>query len=1137
MKRSSILSRGRSLSRSIGSGFALVLPLLMLVGFGHTPALLAQESSPSPIDFNRDIAPIFAQHCFDCHGPDEQEAALRLDRAKALEGGDSGEPLVVAGDPASSHLIQLVTSESDRMPPDGDPLSEDEIARLTAWIEQGASWPVAAGEEEETDFPPSFLPLVDSPLPLPETVIGIRDEAGPIDRWLSVAQQRRGVVPVGPAAAREWLIRASLVTTGLRPSLEEMERFALDQRPDARDREIDRLLASPAVGERWARHWLDVVRFAETSGFETNVPRNDAFPYRDWVIRSLNSDLPMDEFIRNQIAGDSFGQDEATGFIVGGAWDQVKSSDPVLTAMQRQDELADMINTTGTTFMGITIGCARCHNHKFDPITQRDYYAMQAVFAGVQHGSRPFQPELSDSDRARMTELGERIAQLESDLKSWESPGSRAVSFGTRMIDDSSTSVIAERLVPEVGTTPLISDPLRGGANDLGAANRLPEVAGGYTWWNNVPGQAFARYPVGSQDLGDLTARLWISWGCGWQTHSANAEYWLDQDGKWSTSDDREQIAVVDQRHYADGSPAPDSQIRTSGFFDAGLFSVSSTAALFLVGGSEGSAITCDAIVISPISPETSWVQPSLPALRPRISSLQNELRFEKVLADRVRFEILASNSGEPCLDELEVFSIDGENVALASRGAEVQSGGDLQGYEIHQLKHLNDGVYGNDRSWISNSANTGWVEIRWKEPVWIEAIVWGRDRQGRFADRTATEYLVSVAQGDQPWIAVADHRAHAPQSSQPGPWLVDRFAGADEGTSELIAQALAELEECRKELQRFAGTNQSVYAGQFTTPPAVHRLYRGDPMAEREVVAPAVPEALGTLVSAESFDSLGEAARRREFAEWLSSSEQALPWRVMANRVWQQVFGRGIVSTPSDFGRNGAQAVHPELLDRLAIDLRRDQSFKHLLREMLVSSAFARSGTADPQNASIDAEATLLWRFAPRRLEAEAIRDCLLDATGALRRTMYGPGYSVFEPNDNYVRNYIPLDRFGPETWRRMVYMTKVRMEQDPVFGQFDVPDAGQVCPRRTVSTTPLQALNLFNSTFVLDQADRLYEELQREAPDNLEVQINLAFVRILGREPIEREAIAARQLVQEHGTVALLRALWNSNEFLTIP
>ncbi len=189
-----------------------------------------------------------------------------------------------------------------------------------------------------------------------------------------------------------------------------------DTDPLAWNRLVDRVLASPHFGERWARHWLDVVRFAETDGFETNIERPNAYPYRDYLIGAFNADKPYDRLVFEQLAGDSVGADAATGFLVGGPCDKVKSPDPVLTRMQRQDELTDIINTTGTTFLGLTLGCAKCHNHKFDPIPQHDFYAVEAVFAGVQHGERPL--DAVDEPR-RIAHRQELIAEIERTTRRW----------------------------------------------------------------------------------------------------------------------------------------------------------------------------------------------------------------------------------------------------------------------------------------------------------------------------------------------------------------------------------------------------------------------------------------------------------------------------------------------------------------------------------------------------------------------------------------------------------------------------------------------------------------------------------------------------------------------------------------------
>ena len=210
----------------------------------------------------------------------------------------------------------------------------------------------------------------------------------PIDQFILARLEKEKISPSREAGRRTLIRRLYFDVIGLPPSPDAVEKFLGDRRPDAYEKLVDELLASPRYGERWARHWLDVVRFAETSGFETNVPRDNAWPYRDYVIRAFNEDKPFTQFILDQLAGDLFGEDAATGFLVAGPEDRVKSPDVQLTRQQRADELADMVATTGSAFLGLTVGCARCHNHKFDPILQTDYYGMAAVFAGVQHAER-----------------------------------------------------------------------------------------------------------------------------------------------------------------------------------------------------------------------------------------------------------------------------------------------------------------------------------------------------------------------------------------------------------------------------------------------------------------------------------------------------------------------------------------------------------------------------------------------------------------------------------------------------------------------------------------------------------------------------------------------------------------------------
>src|SRR6266704_3043247 len=266
-----------------------------------------------------------------------------------------------------------------------------------------------------------------------------------------------------------------------------------------------------------------------------------------------------------------------------------------------------------------------------------------------------------------------------------------------------------------------------------------------------------------------------------------------------------------------------------------------------------------------------------------------------------------------------------------------------------------------------------------------------------------------------------------------------------------------------------------------------------------------------------------------------------------MVNRVWQHHFGEGLVNTPSDFGKKGAAPGNPELLDWLAAEFikpaviapgeqraTKPWSIKHIHRLLVTSAAYRQSSASRDQGIAADAASRLLWRFPPQRLEAEPLRDSILAVSGKLDLKPGGPGFSAFEPNDNYVRVYNPKKEFGPDEWRRMVYMTKVRMQQDATFGAFDCPDGGQIAPKRMRSTTPLQALNLLNSEFMLQQAGFFAARLEREAGKKVKEQVRLAFELGYNREPDAQEARNAQALIARHGLAIFCRALFNSNEFI---
>jgi mono/diheme cytochrome c family protein len=1021
-------------------------------------------SPDDPPDFERDIRPIFERHCISCHGPDKQKSSYRLDRKSAALGrAEIGRP-IVPGRPSESPLLRYVSGVDPDlvMPPKGPRLSPEEIARVRAWIDAGAPWP-----EDRTpgEVHWAFKPLQSLPSTDIDTLVRARLKAA----GLSAAPQ---------ADRRTLYRRLSFDLLGLPPAPEDIDAFEQDPDSGAYDKLVEKFLASPRYGERWARHWLDVVRFAESHGFEMNQPRPNAWPYRDWVIRSFNEDLPYDRFVLAQLAGDQLGADEATGFLVAGPWDQVKSPDPVLTAQQRADEMNDMVATTGTAFLGLTFGCARCHNHKFDPIAQADYTALVACLAGVEHGERAIPPADAIERNRQADVLRVRLRPIETEIDRCEPIASLKK---TIWVD------------PQSIGPPATSKPYA-----------LAALGKGYCAWTNCAGKDVSTWKPGAEGR----YRIWLSWGAGGGSNASDSRYYLETDGE------RREIARPDQRKLADGREIGTQKPVWSGFFDAGVHELKTGSTVLLQGGRDGD-VTSDVMLL-----QEDTAGPA-PRLRSAVRQGRNVERFEPVESKFVRFTISATNQMEPCIDELEVFSAEPEPRNVA-RSAVPSASGTYPGNPFHRLEHINDGLYGNSRSWISNERGKGWVQLEFQRPERIDRVVWSRDRdeEPRYDDRIATEYRVDVSSDGRSWQPVASSEDRLPRS---------RFGGR-EMPPEVPATVLREREEILRRIKDLV-TFPTVYAGKFVKPPAVRRLHRGDVTQPKEEIGPGVLAGVGGTVSIPPGASDPE--RRLALARWIADPGNPLTARVMVNRLWHYHFGTGLVDTPSDFGKNGGRPSHPELLDFLACELiRQHWSLKSIHRMIVTSATYRQSSGMRAEASREDAGARLLWRYPPQRLEAEALRDSILAVSGALNLQMGGPGFDLFESNANYVKVYTPRSTFGPSEFRRMVYQSKPRMELDSVFGVFDCPDGGQIAPRRTVSTTPLQALNLQNSAFILQQSAFFAARLEREGGPAVERAFLLAF----GRRPEPEEARAAEQLVKDYGLRALCRALFNANEFITV-
>ena len=346
-------------------------------------------------DFTTDVRPVLAKHCVGCHGPEKQKGGLRLDSAAGLRaGGDSGPP-IVPGDSAKSRLYQAITGADDvpTMPPKGDRLSAADVGRIKAWIDQGAKLPADDGAAKVTHW---AFRSVKRP-PVPAIANHTSPISNPVDAFVLARLEKEGLKP-SPEADRVTLLRrVALDLTGLPPTPQEIDAFLKDDRPGAYERQVDRLLASPHYGERWGRHWLDLARYADSNGYSIDSPRT-IWPYRDWVIKALNADMPFDRFTTEQLAGDllpnaTTEQKVATGFHRNTQINEEGGIDP---EQFRVEAVVDRVNTTGAVWLGLTVGCCQCHSHKFDPITQREYYQLFAFFNTQEEPTLP----LGKSDTA-----------------------------------------------------------------------------------------------------------------------------------------------------------------------------------------------------------------------------------------------------------------------------------------------------------------------------------------------------------------------------------------------------------------------------------------------------------------------------------------------------------------------------------------------------------------------------------------------------------------------------------------------------------------------------------------------------------------------------------------------------------------
>ena len=922
---------------------------------------------------------------------------------------------------------------------------------------------------------------------------------------------------MSPASDRlTWIRRVYFDLIGLPPSPEQVTAFLNDTDSRAYERIVDQLLASPRYGERWAQHWLDVVRYADTHGFEVNTPRPNAWPYRDYVIEAFNNDTPFDQFIREQIAGDQFGKDAGTGFLVTAARllpGQI-GKDAASMRLARQDELGEIVINTSEAFLGLSVGCARCHDHKFDNISAKDYYSMQAFFAGVSYGERPIRSSQSETLSKEKEKLKSRIREIDRTLaglvplarSGTERPPVKASINVERFAPVKARKVrftiqktnMYEPCIDElevfdsngnnIALSSLNVTRTASGSKEEPNRHQLDFINDGkfgntHSWMcSEKTGWVMLEFPIEHT----IERVVWARDRDGKFKDRLALEYVIeasDDSGKWQVvADSKDRRSLIDiVKGTVEPGPGRTGNNVYENAFDGDIGTMTFTT--------NGGTVTAP--------------QRSLLALEEGAVHSLSHIRINDIAGNdkngrMQQITVRVTTDSDKDLTARTYSDVANLSVKMFSGDANPLPNVVINGNTIEHLDTEHDGFYSVVFDPVPGA--TG-IELEWAN-------------EGQHKHWTIREIEACSGAPDAQKNKVGIIAQNTKQQSK----------------SKALMQEKSNIEARLREFSK----SRTVFGGIFGKPDPVHILNRGDAEQPEEEVTPTVLSALGDLSLAKNAP---ESDRRVALAKWITDEKNPLTARVAVNRIWQGHFGIGIVETANDFGKIGAAPSHPELLDWLSAEfIRSGWSVKHLHRLIVLSETYGQSEQIVTQASAKDAEVRLLWRFPSRRLEAEGIRDAMLAVSGRLNLKTGGPGFDLFSSRGG-LSGFPPILKFQGDGLRRMIYAHKIRMEPDSVFGAFDCPDAGQSVSRRRQSTTPIQALNLFNSQFTIDESKAMAQRIREDSGEEAPAQVARAYWLAYGRDPLPGELADAESVVNQHGLVTLCRAIFNSNEFLFIP
>lgn len=1070
------------------------------------------------IDFNLDVRPILSNKCLLCHGPDPEgvQAGLRLDqRDAAVAELESGMTAVVPSKPEESELIARIVSEDEdlRMPPaeHGARLTDKEVDILRRWIQQDAPYavhwsyvkPQRPEPPESTDEHSSW-------------------SRNPIDLFVLQRLTAKGLTPSAPADRYALSRRVCLDLTGLPPSVEEVDKFVNSTDPDAYEKYVDDLLNRPAFGEHWARKWLDLARYADSAGYADDPPRT-IWAYRDWVIRSINANMPFDQFTTEQLAGDLLPDPTENQLIATAFHRNTLTNNEGGTQDEefRNVAVVDRVNTTMAVWMGTTMACAQCHTHKYDPITQEEYFRFFAVFNNTEDADRrnesPTIQIFTEEQRRQQHMLTQTIARLEKTLAS-DTPELR--SSQTKWEAGMASSATWKQLVP---TEMNRASGLEAKILENGVVTAtVPAEKDTYRLTIPVGEETTGNSPLAAIRIETQPDEMLPGNGSGWGGGNfvvTGIRAQLVPDAQRAprakfvriTNPGRNQIlSLAEVQVMSEGD-----NIATRGTASQSSTGFNGPAQFAIDGNTDG--LYEKMSVTHTLTSDDPWWELELSSAEAvdRIivwnrtdNNLESRLEgFRIELLDEQRNTVWSKTDQPAPKPSLPLSPINIKDISFKSAFADYHQ-------DNFDAADALSGKTGNMDGWaIAGQTNrphqltlVPTKVIRIDEPSSLRLIIEQNSPHsnhliGRFAV-SVTDSTIAIERSRMPddVLRILDTEKEsrsAKHSAQLAAYYRSNLA------PELSKQRRQLAKSKQKQLALKPSTSVPVLRELTKNRRDTHLQHRGSYLDKGQKVTVGFP-AIFHPAPEENID-------RHTVSKWLTSPENPLTSRVIANRYWETIFGRGIVLTSEEFGSQGELPTHPKLLDWLATELQRNNwNTKQFLKLLVTSATYRQSAKVTESQRTADPDNRWLSRGPRVRLSAEMVRDQALAASGLLSDKMYGPPVKPPQPDMGLKAAFGGSTDWktstGEDRYRRGIYTTWRRSNPYPSMATFDAPNREVCTVRRNSTNTPLQSLVTLNDPVYVEAAQALARAALQSSTD-LNSQLVFAFRKCLLRPPTDAE------------------------------